>query len=193
MENKILKDNSGFSLLELIVGVLILGIISAVAITSFNTVFNARSDAAAEVAASVLKQTRAKAMALVDDADSTTYAKFYVKGNDYYVDLVRSVKVDEGGTPTVKTTSLVSKKLGNDGLTLTFRNHSVTTRKETVTATNEVIVYFDRITGGIKKISGSADYSEATSNSLDEFLVEGSGGDKKVILVNATGRCYMPD
>ena len=64
MKKTIINDNKGFSLLELVVAVLILGIISATAIASFRSIFNARSEAAAEDAASVLKQTRAKTMSL---------------------------------------------------------------------------------------------------------------------------------
>ena len=192
-----MKDNRGFSLLELIVAVLILGIISAVAITSFRTVFNARSEAAAEVAASVLKQTRSKTMALTNDSNTETYAKFYLSGSNYYVDLVRkttTVPDDPSGTPSTSTEVLVSKKLGNDGLTLTFRNHSSVAVKETVTSANDVKVYFTRATGGLKKIVGSStyDFSDPTDPTtvIDELFIEGSGEDRTIIMVPATGRCF---
>jgi len=197
MKNNIMKDNKGFSLLELVVAVLILGIISAVAITSFRTVFNARSEAAAEVAASVLKQTRSKTMALVNDASSETYARFYLSGSDYYVDLVRKVTTapaDPSDSATTKVDVLVSKKLGNDGLTLSFRNHNSIAVKETVTATNDVKIYFTRATGGLKEIIGSStyDFSDPTDpfTVLDELYIEGSGDDRTIIMVPATGRCF---
>jgi len=188
MKKTITNDNRGFSLLELIVAVLILGIISATAITSFRSIFNARSEAAAEVAASVLKQTRSKTMSLTDNALTETYAKFYVKGSDYYVDLIRVESDTDPATPD-NVQVLVTKMLGNDGLTLTFRSHSNTSISNTVTSTNDVKVYFKRNTGGIARIeAGSSDDSK-----LDELLITGSGGDKKVIIVRGTGRCYNAD
>lgn len=185
----IMKNNEGFSLLELIVAVLILGIISATAIAGFSSVFNARAEAAAEVAASVLKQTRSKTMSLTDGTGIETYARFYVKGSDYCVDVVRKDTVVEAGVSTVKTQVLLTKTLGNDGLTVSFRSHTTPAIVGTVSATNEVKVYFKRNTGGIKQIvAGSSDDSK-----IDELFITGSGGDKKVIIVRATGRCYNAD
>ncbi len=183
MRKRINKDNKGFSLLELIVAVLILGIISATAIASFNSIFNARSEAAAEVAASVLKQTRSKTMALTEGTNIETYAKFYIKGSDYFVDMVR-----EETTPGSGTTKnvIVSKKLGNDGLTISFRNHTTPAIVGTVSDTNEVKVYFKRNTGGILRIEAGS----SNDSLIDELFITGSGGDKKVIIVRATGRCY---
>ncbi len=189
MNKNIIKDNKGFSLLELIVAVLILGIISATAIAGFSSVFNARSEAAAEVAASVLKQTRSKTMALTDGSGTETYARFYLKGTDYYVDVIRNETVTEAGVDTVKSNVLLSKQLGNDGLTISFRCHSTPAIVGTVSATNDVKVYFKRNTGGIKQIiANSSDDSK-----IDELFITGSGGDKKVIIVRATGRCYNAD
>lgn len=186
------EDNHGFSLLELIVAVLILGIVSATAITAFGTVFNARSQAAADTAISLLKQTREKALALTQNSTNDTYCKFYLKGSDYYADIIRK-KPAEGGSGTVEDV-LASKKLGNDGLTLSFKSHSNSSIIENVSDSNSVIVYFSRETGGITKITaGSTVYPLVSGTMIDELLIQGSGDDREIVLVTATGRSYMPD
>ena len=50
------SNNKGFSLIELIVAVLIMGIVAGGAIYAFNVVHNARTSSAASVLANVLRQ-----------------------------------------------------------------------------------------------------------------------------------------
>ena len=197
-------NNKGFSLIELVVAVLILAILSGGAIAAFGTVRNARSESAAKVLASVLKQTRQKAMGLDNKTHATTsteeadkkylktdvYTEIYFKDGNYYADLV----YQSGGTTTV----LISEKLGNDALTITFKDSSDSTNKTTVgdgsgPASPKVVIYFKKNTGGISRIDTYPEMNNTAKlklNKLDEILVEGSGEDRNIIMVHPTGRCF---
>ena len=201
MRGKIRGDNKGFSLIELIVAVLILGILSGLAIAAFSTVMNARVGAAAQTVKNAMKQTRTKAIGLKTQKDTSTniyeldnysvYADFYLLNGNYYVDIK-----DKSG----KVWS--SDKIGNDNLKIEFSKHDDLTGSkyevgEGISASNYAIrVFFAKGTGAITKIemyhSGGGSSGGANLSS-DTITITGSSDKKELILVWATGRCYFSE
>ena len=128
-------NNKGFSLIELIVAVLIVGILSGGALAAFSSVREAKSESAAKTLASVLKQARQKAMAVdnVTQADRTTkvYVEIYQSTDDgqYYADIIWNAGSEE---------TIASEKLGNDNLGLVLREYD-STNSVYVTASDRTI------------------------------------------------------
>ena len=189
-------NNKGFSLIELIVAVLIVAILSGGALAAFNSVRNARSESAGKVLASVLKQARQKAMALVNETDATDnttsiYVEIYQSNGNYKADLRWNNGTDD--------TAIISETLGNDALTITFRAYDSTTGAYNTTydklvgdgtVGKRVKMYFKKGTGGITKIDmGSGE----TERNWNEISVKGSGDDRSIIIVKETGRCFYED
>jgi len=181
------SNNKGFSLIELIVAVLIMGIVAGGAIYAFNVVHNARTSSAASVLANVLRQSRQKAMAVTNttDADgvSSVYLHIYTSDGQVYADLFKG-----------STEKLVSEKIGNDTIQIALRKADVT-NPSTILGTavigeigdTDAKIYFKKSSGAISKITvGSADKSD-----MNELYITGLGEDQKVVLVKATGRAYF--
>ena len=179
MEGEKKSNNSGFSLIELIVAVVILAIIVSAATMSMASVYNARAERATTVSASILKRARQKALAM--DSDSVDlYAEFKMESGSYY------------GTVYYGTQELVREKLGNDQLTFKFCNHNGTGSTATVSDAVSVKVYFKKSTGGIAKIeSVSSSTLHDLTAVVDKLEITGSADGGVVILGKSTGRCYI--
>lgn len=107
---KRLTGNKGFSLIEMVVAVLIVGIIGMAAIASYNVVTDARVSGASKVVVNTLKQARAKAIGLQNETNgsnglSNVCAVLY-EGDDgtyygdvYQVAVTKTEKTDAYGNP----------------------------------------------------------------------------------------------
>ncbi len=99
-------NNCGFTLVEMIVVILIVGIISAGAIISLSTINRAKANGCTEKLVKLLDQTRMDSMSRVDGAVELVISK---EGNTYYGTLYVS-----DGTEKDKV------ELGDGGLTIEF-------------------------------------------------------------------------
>ena len=190
MKNRKGLNNGGFSLIELIVAILILGIISGGAVLGFSSVLNAKVDSAAKKLISVLKQTRTTAMGLLNGQNgdkSTVYMKLYLDNGNYFASVYNDSNL------------LLTEKLGNDNLSFELGEHTDSGDTTAVivgdglTNSDIVYVYFKKGTGGIcliegLKASGTDDEDYTDSNYI---LVKGIKETQKIILVGVTGRAYL--
>ena len=197
MKNRLGKDNSGFSLIELIVAVLIIAIISGGAIMAFNSIFSSQADAAAKNVVNVLKQTRAFAL-VKENKDITggateVYAKFYYSGNTLNVDVCK----DNGSSTEV----LHNQQISGVPFKVKFLKVSGGSETEVLTMgdTDIVRMYFKKSTGGVASVgkynaSGTLIGSLQTGiNKLTVYRASNEDNKKSLVLVELTGRCFVDD
>ena len=168
------NNNKGFSLIELIVAVLILGIISTGLIQGVSTVYNARAERASQVIGTVLKQARKKALALNSDVEQIR-AEISFDDGQFFANVYSG------------TERIINEKVGNDSLVIKFVDHS-TGDTVTVDDANTISIYFKKSTGGISSIENGSNPITA-----DQISVSGKSDERKLILVGVTGRCYTTD
>ncbi len=201
MKNSLYRNNKGFSLLEMVVAVLIMAIMAGAAIVAFNSVYNAQTSAASRVIADGMKQTRTKALGLVNTTNannvSNVYAKFYKSGSSYFIDVCSNY----GGSETVFS----SEKICSDRLNIRFCNVSGATVTDLVTVgdgtgTEPIVrVYFRKETGGISLIVKTDNYgnfsdSDAVlANNIRVINPNNTSEYRDIIMVDITGRCYVDE
>ena len=197
MKNRLGKDNSGFSLIELIVAVLIIAIISGGAIIAFNSIFSSQADAAAKNVVNVLKQTRAFALGKenkdITGGATEVYAKFYYSGNTLNVDVCK----DNGSSTEV----LHNQQISGVPFKVKFLKVSGGSETEVLTMgdTDIVRMYFKKSTGGVASVgkynaSGTLIGSLQTGvNKLTVYRASNEDNKKSLVLVELTGRCFVDD
>ncbi len=197
MRSRFMKNNSGFSLVELIVVVLIMGIMSGGAVIAFSTIVSARVSSAADMTTNLLKQARQKALSIAnsESADNTSdvYVEFYKKDKN----LFGAVKQRTAGEPE----ELVNEKLCNDNVDIAFWNHRVpaSTKYKIGTASEgnyTIRVYFKKKTGGIASVMYIDADGDEEQTFADTILIDKPDSvddeDKRtIILVEGTGRSYQ--
>ena len=197
MKNRLGKDNSGFSLIELIVAVLIIAIISGGAIMAFNSIFSSQAEAAAKNVVNALKQTRAFALGK-ENKDTTmtgdttqVYAKFYYSGDTLNVDVCKD---DASGTAV-----LHNQQISGVPFKVKFYKVSGASETEAFTMgdTDVVKMYFKKSTGGVASVArysaaGSPIGSPVTGvNKLTVCRASNEDNKKSLVIVELTGRCYV--
>lgn len=124
------SKNGGFTLVEMIVVVLIIGIIATTAVVSFSAVNRAKANSCADKLAKLLDQTRGEAMSRVDGAVSLVISK---SGNAYY------------GTLYINSTEKDKVQLGDGGLSIEFYDGS--TLVQTIDETHSFTICFKKGNG----------------------------------------------
>ncbi len=196
--SKLKKDNRGFSLVELIVIILIMGVLTSGAAMSISTVYNADVDRAAKKFCSLMNVARTKAMAL---NTSTTEIIVKLEKEDDYI--YGGVYQRVGGTDTLIGTS-GREKLGNYRVSMqaSGMKNGGAALADVVTA----VYHFNKGDGAIilEEFSAMAEdaagplttYGLDASNKYNEAYLYRDmtfmgSHDCRVIVVPATGRTYI--
>lgn len=193
MKNRLVKDDSGFSLIELIVAVLIIAIISGGAIIAFNSIFSTQADAAAKSLVSILKETRAQALGMenkdVTGGSTQVYAKLYYQGDTLNVDVCKD---DD-------TNVLHNQRISSVPFKVKFIKVAGGSETEAITMgdTDVVKMYFKKSTGGVAAVGkyNSAGVLQGTLqtgiNKLSVCRASNEDNKTDLVLVELTGRCYV--
>ncbi len=193
MKNRLVKNDSGFSLIELIVAVLIIAIISGGAIIAFNSIFSTQADAAAKSLVSILKETRAQALGMenkdVTGGSTQVYAKLYYQGDTLNVDVCKD---DD-------TNVLHNQRISSVPFKVKFIKVAGSSETEAITMgdTDVVKMYFKKSTGGVAavgKYNSAGVLQGSLQTGINKISVcRASNEDNKtdLVLVELTGRCYV--
>ncbi len=138
------KKNSGFSLVELVVLLAIMGILMAGGITAFGLIFSTSAKETTSKIDSALNKTKVEAMSRAsasveiykDSTDSSYYVRYTING-----------------------TTQNPIKVGSSRVNVAYVDSSGTTT--TITGSNNLIISFDRASGGFKPISGTSNYCKS--------------------------------
>ncbi|MBQ4245500.1 MAG: type II secretion system protein [Clostridia bacterium] len=121
------KNNKGFSLVEMIVVITIMGIAVSLVVGSMVSVYRARSKKAAETLDAVISQCKIDSMSGLD-----CYLTVSLEDGDYYAKLHRT------GAEVYKT-----EKLASDNMTMSAGTNSLAEEG------SELYLKFDRATGAV--------------------------------------------
>ena len=215
------KNDQGFSLVELIVVVLIIGVLATAAGLAFSLVYNADAERAAKRLSSLVSVARTQAMA-IDSGDGNVYVElkvFNYDGDNYAaVYKCEETHTNIGGVPvTNKTWTLIepnearsdnplvpTTKLANYGVSLEAGHKG--TKLFDIDATQALSFKFKKSTGGLTcttKIApdGAASLAESQAYGTPQIDEDTSGFCTEVVLkgsetytviiVPATGKAFI--
>lgn len=168
MRSGFIKDKSGFSLVELIVIILIMGVITTGTAMSISVVYNANVERAAKKVNNLMKIAHTEAMAL-EDTNSQIVLRVFKNGDDFYCGVYlrnRSTGVD---------TEITAEKISNYRVSVSVGSMKTVPSGTPATQEieNEVTYYFRKADGSILKESiiksdGSVSiYGEKHADPLD--------------------------
>ncbi len=166
-DKNIIKDNSGLSLVELVIVIVIMALLTGSGISIVAGVSNARVKSCAQSIYTDLNRVKTNTMAK-EKGNGTS-------ANDYYFGLYRSgddviLKERINGSDTLKT-------IGGKGVTVQYS--STEGGSKTSLGSGEITCKFNRSSGGVL----SSDFSEIfVSNSLHEW---------RVVVYKATGKTKL--
>ena len=170
-------DNKGFSLIELIVIVMIVGILSATAVVGFSKMHDSDVTAARNNIVSMLTNARTTSIAKVDN---TIWFEITVDGDgDCYGTLYEGTKLTTSPPYDNKSaTVLFNDKIGDDSLSISVKAADGTV--SVLGSTAPITFEFDKSTG-------------AMVQNFTDVTVKGSSLSKNIIVIQETGRCFREE
>ncbi len=191
-------DNRGFSLIEVIVVVLIIGILAGGAGLAFSVLYNSDAERAAKNLYEVFTKARTEAITYNDETTTRkveviAYIEQRANGSYYAgVEKRTSNPSDPSDVPAVE--NLEEKKISDYHLTLSFgKKHS--TRSTSDELKSDEALFTGAATGRIeysfKRGTGRLNPSITSSEYCDIYIENSSGSIKKLILSTASGKCFI--
>ncbi len=136
-QEKIIKNNRAFSLIEVLVTVLILGIVSGITLVGYHVINNSNALKCAKQLSAILDKTRIESMGMVKDS---VILRIMKEDNGYYAITFRAVK--EGDITTEKELDKV--KIGSNALAISYKNAD---GEKEVTNENPIVIRYAKDSG----------------------------------------------
>lgn len=168
-QGKYILSNKAFTLIEVLVTVIIIGIISGITILSYHYVNNTNALKCAKQLSVILDKTRIESMGMVKDSIILRI----VKEDSSYCAVTYRTEIDGGIT---KETEFDKVKIGSDSLSILYTNAGSEEDKK-VTIENPLTIRFSKDSGSIKE-------------AISEIKIVGRKT-STILLVKETGRNYL--
>lgn len=159
--------NQAFTLIEVLVTVIIIGIVSGISLLGFHYMNNINAFKCAKQLSVILDKTRMESMGMVKDS---IFLRVVKDDNSYYSITYRTVTEGEITTEI----ELDKVKLGSDALTICYIKDGM---EEVVTKGQPLTIQFTKDSGSIK-------------GEISEIKIVGRKT-SKILLVKETGRNYL--
>ena len=191
------KGDRGFSLVELIVVILIMGVLGGGSVAAVSSIYHANAERAAKKLIDLMDVARTKAMALDNGSTYITF-RVYNENEDNYAGVYLCTPSNPDGeliepaSPQKLSNYRVTIKVGTKNTPLT----GGTAIDEEIPAQSFLEYRFKKSSGGIASVTfGHGEGSSFATNESDaafykDIIIEGASS-YKVIVVPATGRCYL--
>lgn len=182
-------NNSGFSLIELIVVILIMSVLTVGAAVGFSIVYNAKVDNAQKRLETMFQRAREEAMAHIDN---DTWLKVYVSDEVIFA----GVYMQEIGKPVQE---VATERLGNTNISVTltaYKDGKVTgsagdSVSKIITDSTGVSIYYNPANGGLKAMTASFETPAVdTYYYLTDVTLTGSET-LGIIIIPETGRVIV--
>lgn len=165
------NNNKGFSLVELLTVIAIMGVAVSLVGASFLSLYRARSQRAAETLDAVISQCKIDTMSGLN-----CEVRVELDDGDYYARLYRFDEADDG---SISETVYKSEKLASDSLTVSAGGASV--------GTDSVLnIRFNRSTGAIAS-AGCGSVSNIFGSGVTAVITMASTGTHTITLYRTTG------
>lgn len=167
MNNNKYNNNKGFSLVELLVIIAILGVVTSGTYLSFNAIYNSKVTTASKVVSTYTKSVRLNNMTKVQNK----YIHIYLNDGQYYINIDNNKNID---------TNVTEEKIGPPGMGVKYFTLSSSENTSGITIT------FNR--------SGQSEYYNASGSRIYNVkglkFVNGTRS-ASIRIVEATGKTYM--
>lgn len=157
------QNNSGFSLVELIVTILIMSILTAGVVVAVSAMHRADAEKEANKIASMLEKGRLQVLSQTE----SVYVRLYMEDDKAHISMV------QGGVETVVDL--------DEDVTIAYKKAGSSEVETTLASGGEVKVYYSKSSGAFKNTPGY----------LVEYIKVTADKDLYVCLVADTGRCYI--
>ncbi len=176
--------NRGFSLVELIVVILIMGVLTAGAAVGFSAVYNADAERAANRAMSLYSVARSKAVAL-EDSGNIRFKLYKDTDQNYYAEVY-----GHDGT-LIEPKQIIS----NRRLTVSVAKKNKTVGLTHLSNVGDYLeVRFEKSTGGIKSVNvNGTEYNRKVDGEEEMYkdLIFSGSEEYWMIMVPSTGKGYL--